>query len=156
LTNGILQPHKGFNDSKTEELPELEPINKDSEEDNLKNHTIEFEVDALSNGLMGLGPEVHNALRSMPDMVRHLESVMEHLHEDNPFLEDEDEHHHEHHHEPLECPYCHECKPTIEQVFYGGSDREIFSHDRIICHMPKNLTSGQLRAMQMVYSSTVR
>jgi hypothetical protein len=153
LTNGILQPHEESHDPGSEGLPDLERINEGSEEDNPRNHTIEFEVDALSNGLTGLGPEAHEALRSEPEMVRRLENAMERLHEDDPFLEDEDVHHHGHHHEPIECPYCHECEPTIEQVFYGGSDGEMFSRDRIICHAPETLT---LRAMRTVYSSTVR
>jgi hypothetical protein len=73
-------------------------------------------VDALSNGLTGIGPEAHEALRSMPEMVRRLENAMEHIHEDNPFLEDEDKHHHEHDHEPIECPYCHECEPKYSMA----------------------------------------
>ena len=69
------------------------------------------------------------------------------------------EHRAHHHHTPPECPYCHDCRPVIEEVYYMASDGEVFYRDRLVC---QNTTATEasnntrLQAMRTVYSSNVR
>ena len=68
------------------------------------------------------------------------------------------------HHSPPECPHCHDCRPIIEEVYYMGSDGEVFYRDRLVCQAnadPDEVSNGhindaRLQAMRMVYSSNVR
>jgi hypothetical protein len=168
VPNGIRQHSDGSDNgsSDNEPLPELESISEEEREDP-RSRTYESEVSVVSNGLSGLGLEANNTLRTMPSMIRRImaealispnahPSFEEYDLEDQEIVDVEDANHPEHRHEPIECPYCHECEPSVEQVFYGGSDGDVFSRDRIICRAPGPSVNGQLRAMRTVHSSTVR
>ncbi|KIM85718.1 hypothetical protein PILCRDRAFT_5374 [Piloderma croceum F 1598] len=82
--------------------------------------------------------------------------------EDHMDSEDEEwrEHMAHHHHTPPECPYCHNCRPIIEEVYYMAADGEVFYRDRLICQSDTTTTEAsgsntRLQAMRMVYSSNV-
>ncbi|KIM72473.1 hypothetical protein PILCRDRAFT_16101 [Piloderma croceum F 1598] len=83
--------------------------------------------------------------------------------EDHTDSEDEEwrEHMAHHHHTPPECPYCHNCHPIIEEVYYMAADGEVFYRDRLICQSDTTTTEAsgsntRLQAMRTVYSSNVR
>ncbi|KIM72763.1 hypothetical protein PILCRDRAFT_15824 [Piloderma croceum F 1598] len=80
--------------------------------------------------------------------------------EDHTDSEDEEwrEHMAHHHHTPPECPYCHNCRPIIEEIYYMATDGEVFYRDRLVCQSDTTTTEAsgsntRLQAMRTVYSS---
>jgi hypothetical protein len=83
--------------------------------------------------------------------------------EDGTDSEDEEwrEHMAHHHHAPPECPYCHNCRPIVEEVYYMAADGEVFYRDRLVCQTDTSTADARssntrLQAMRTVYSSNVR